>query len=530
MEYHSTGTLPLLGSPRYCPGANSASGYLCQTGHCCGETGCCTYYYELWWFWLLWSVLILFSCCCAYRHRQAKQRVQQQQRQREINLMAYHGACSYPSSMLDLSFLASLKLPSYEEVAAQPSTPPPPYSSVAYPRGSAHPGPSHMLSSQSSDNYTSCSCDSCCPSSPCSSSPSSAQLTDETDTSHTSTPSHSEPVPINSVSGHATEQHTETLSTPPFNEPGPTPLAEAMEVDLPDSTSLDCNGNRTVKTVTNPTVNNNVISDAEESANSKESSDEISNSNDVCNRSITTSSNVPQCNNTNDISSKGQMSNLSPTRDDKTTDFDLFHPPSNMTQNTFNPPTAIPSSSPPSCSPLFPTSPPLPPPLSPISDPLGAFSEQQSSPVHWTEPTQTHPSGPHPLSPPKPTVFSPDFLEPERRDSAVCDLDVDQTHFQQRRLTGDSGIEVCRCRINHEGEEEEEEEEEEEDEEDDEEEDEDRDHAQDKPSAVTSDDLHDSADCSVHAQLSPSELSDTCGSGSATPAHADAVVIAMETV
>lgn len=27
-------------------------------------------------------------------------------------------------------FLASLKLPSYEEVAAQPSTPPPPYSSV----------------------------------------------------------------------------------------------------------------------------------------------------------------------------------------------------------------------------------------------------------------------------------------------------------------------------------------------------------------------------------------------------------------
>lgn len=48
MEYHSTGTLPLLGSPRYCPGANSASGYLCQTGHCCGETGCCTYYYELW--------------------------------------------------------------------------------------------------------------------------------------------------------------------------------------------------------------------------------------------------------------------------------------------------------------------------------------------------------------------------------------------------------------------------------------------------------------------------------------------------
>lgn len=54
-------------------------------------------------FWLLWTVLILFSCCCAYRHRRAKLRAQQQQRQREISLLAYHGASSYPSSMLDLS-------------------------------------------------------------------------------------------------------------------------------------------------------------------------------------------------------------------------------------------------------------------------------------------------------------------------------------------------------------------------------------------------------------------------------------------
>lgn len=59
-------------------------------------------------FWLLWTVLILFSCCCAYRHRRAKLRVQQQQRQREISLLAYHGASSYPSSMLDLSKKASL--------------------------------------------------------------------------------------------------------------------------------------------------------------------------------------------------------------------------------------------------------------------------------------------------------------------------------------------------------------------------------------------------------------------------------------
>lgn len=140
MEYHSGGSLPLLGRPRYCPGAKANGGYLCETGHCCGETGCCTYYYELWckfsscqghpgpagrrarsaggsWtcaglhlvlcpgFWLLWTILILFSCCCAYRHRRAKLRVQQQQQQqqRESSLLAYQRASSYPSSMLDLS-------------------------------------------------------------------------------------------------------------------------------------------------------------------------------------------------------------------------------------------------------------------------------------------------------------------------------------------------------------------------------------------------------------------------------------------
>lgn len=234
MEYHSGGSLPLLGRPRYCPGANAngangangaGGGYLCETGHCCGESGCCTYYYELWWFWLLWTVLILFSCCCAYRHRRAKLRVQQQQRQRDISLLAYQGASSFPSSMLDLSFLASLKLPSYEEVAAQPSTPPPPYSSVftaprypqpprsahphllsQHPGAPLHPGAPHRAlqalsdgpSSLSSDNSSSCSCDSCCPSSPCSSSLS-APVTYETDTSHASTPSEAMPLALDPV-------------------------------------------------------------------------------------------------------------------------------------------------------------------------------------------------------------------------------------------------------------------------------------------------------------------------------------------
>ncbi|XP_003922637.1 WW domain-binding protein 1 isoform X2 [Saimiri boliviensis] len=114
-----------------CPGVNNQP-YLCESGHCCGETGCCTYYYELWWFWLLWTVLILFSCCCAFRHRRAKLRLQQQQRQREINLLAYHGACHgagpFPAgSLLDLRLFSTFKPPAYEDVVHRPGTPPPPY-------------------------------------------------------------------------------------------------------------------------------------------------------------------------------------------------------------------------------------------------------------------------------------------------------------------------------------------------------------------------------------------------------------------
>ncbi|XP_021554831.1 WW domain-binding protein 1 isoform X3 [Neomonachus schauinslandi] len=118
-----------------CPGVNNQP-YLCESGHCCGETGCCTYYYELWWFWLLWTVLILFSCCCAFRHRRAKLRLQQQQRQREINLLAYHGAChgagpGPTGSLLDLRLLSAFKPPAYEDVVHRPGTPPPPYTAAS---------------------------------------------------------------------------------------------------------------------------------------------------------------------------------------------------------------------------------------------------------------------------------------------------------------------------------------------------------------------------------------------------------------
>lgn len=109
------------------------------------------------------------------------------------------------------AFLTSFKLPSYDEVAAQPSTPPPPYSSVFALQGGPTEGPSSscphyyhprqpcspylgpspkaVTSSQSSDNYTSCSCESCSLTSPSSTS-FSVQVTDETDdSSRLSTPS-----------------------------------------------------------------------------------------------------------------------------------------------------------------------------------------------------------------------------------------------------------------------------------------------------------------------------------------------------
>ncbi|XP_033920930.1 WW domain-binding protein 1 [Melopsittacus undulatus] len=161
----------------HCPGVNNRP-YVCETGHCCGDSGCCTYYYELWWFWLLWTILLLLSCCCAYRHRRAKLRLQQQQRQREINLIAYHGACSYPSSMMDLRLLASFKLPAYEEVTHGPGSPPPPYSAVLVPYSAVLVPRSSSLSSE---RCSSCSCGCSCATSPSSTSLS-APGTDATST------------------------------------------------------------------------------------------------------------------------------------------------------------------------------------------------------------------------------------------------------------------------------------------------------------------------------------------------------------
>ncbi|CAI9620310.1 unnamed protein product, partial [Staurois parvus] len=115
-----------------CIGLNNQS-YICETGHCCGQSQCCNYYYELWWFWLVWTIIIILSCCCVCHHRRAKHRLQAQQRQHEINLIAYREAHSYSSvpfyfrMLLIYLFIDLYLLPPYEEVVNRPPTPPPPY-------------------------------------------------------------------------------------------------------------------------------------------------------------------------------------------------------------------------------------------------------------------------------------------------------------------------------------------------------------------------------------------------------------------
>ncbi|KAM5323394.1 WW domain binding protein 1-like isoform 1-T1 [Glossophaga mutica] len=110
-----------------CVGTNNQS-YICDTGHCCGQSQCCNYYYELWWFWLVWTIIIILSCCCVCHHRRAKHRLQAQQRQHEINLIAYREAHNYSALPFYFRFLPNYLLPPYEEVVNRPPTPPPPYS------------------------------------------------------------------------------------------------------------------------------------------------------------------------------------------------------------------------------------------------------------------------------------------------------------------------------------------------------------------------------------------------------------------
>ncbi len=145
-----------------------------------------------------------------------------------------------------------------------------------------------------------------------------------------------------------------------------------------------------------------------------------------------------------------------------------------------------------------------------MSDPLGVHPEQNNI-AQREEPAQAPP----PQSPPRTALFSPG-IEPERRDSAVSDLDVDQTHFQQRRLTGDSGIEVCRCHVEREEEDDDEEEAEEL-----------EGHLQAESANETGDALHDSPDCSARAR--PGGGGKEAWPVSSVAPPTDTVVITMET-
>uniref|UniRef100_A0A8C9J3M1 WW domain binding protein 1 like n=1 Tax=Panthera tigris altaica TaxID=74533 RepID=A0A8C9J3M1_PANTA len=97
-----------------CVGTNNQS-YICDTGHCCGQSQCCNYYYELWCKSLppgasvchpVLSPLPLFAVCPT----------------------TIASAVISPPCLPILGFLPNYLLPPYEEVVNRPPTPPPPYS------------------------------------------------------------------------------------------------------------------------------------------------------------------------------------------------------------------------------------------------------------------------------------------------------------------------------------------------------------------------------------------------------------------
>lgn len=133
-------------------------------------------------------------------------------------------------------------------------------------------------------------------------------------------------------------------------------------------------------------------------------------------------------------------------------------------------------------------------------------------------------------SPPKQTLFSPcvDVFEPgppnwkEEQGEDEDDVGADESQYRHRRLTGDSGIEVCRCRVDEEDEEEEDQEEKEE-----------RMKVGRRGGEKEKPDLHDSEDCPARGQTITGDGRALCNpppTSSGTAASEDKVVIAMETV
>lgn len=305
-------------------------------------------------------------------------------------------------------FLASFKLPSYEEVAAQPTTPPPPYSSVfalqgsalggpsvAYPHHHLHrhpcppylgpgPGRSALTSSQSSD-YTSCSCESCSLTSPCSTS-FSVQVTDDMyDSSRLSTPSEAGPAFAFAPSS----------PVPPDVVPAVAP--DVVPVQRPPSYGSD------------------------------------------------------------------RLPALAPP-------LSLSRPP-RLSRLPLSPLTLLSS---------------LPPGQAHVlTDPLGVTAQRES---------EEGSSARQPLFPPSAVAVLGKQKQRKQEEVEEDEDDDDEDHFRHRRLTGDSGIEVCRCRVKREEPEEEEE------------------LRRGKEAAAREaegpDLLHDSVDCSLRAARSP--LPDDC--------------------
>lgn len=60
-KIHSCERVPasLSQSLLHCEGVNNQS-YICESGHCCGESQCCSYYYELWCEYPAFSFILFF--------------------------------------------------------------------------------------------------------------------------------------------------------------------------------------------------------------------------------------------------------------------------------------------------------------------------------------------------------------------------------------------------------------------------------------------------------------------------------------
>uniref|UniRef100_A0A1A8PUH5 WW domain binding protein 1 n=1 Tax=Nothobranchius rachovii TaxID=451742 RepID=A0A1A8PUH5_9TELE len=183
---------------------------------------------------------------------------------------------------------------------------------------------------------------------------------------------------------------------------------------------------------------------------------------------------------------------------------------------------------------VSPSSPRAPVPLAApvlLLDPLTALQLSDRGDSSSGHASSHSPSPRATQSPPKQTVFSPcvDIFEPgpscwedgdeeqEHRDEDEDDdMGADESQYRHRRLTGDSGIEVCRCRVEEEEDEEEEKEE------------------CRKGEESENIDVHDSVDCPARIHLGTGEELSQCTPTAAvtttTPDDGGKVIVVMETV